>query len=321
MHWSIRYRGYRALVNRSASMPLLALALCTAATAANAQQGTPETAFTDVQTGAAPRLTASLQKLKTGEQAIVADANGKSNFAGQEIELSNFSGVFGISSDTAYILIADGRASHGNLSAKPGEVLILTPYGGAPVKQTFDASRFLATWSPENAARHPIVMAAFEKIQSKQKRAIFLGLYRETSFNVAAPGSSSSELARRTIVGSKVIQDIRFSSESEPEAVERLVVSAFRDALINGDVEAVASLMDPTPYGGMDLRGGAGGARLLKARQLIQSKNWRALLALAQPTPVAGGNLWQLSAGKNRFSIQLRPVGDFTYISSIAQGV
>ena len=321
MQSSFRCRDYGPIAKRSIGVTMFALALCAAATESVAQQIASESGARKAQNGAGPEVARQLKNLKTGEQATISNITGSASFGGQEIELSNFSGVFGISSDTAYIISAAGRVRHSDVSAKPGEVLILTPYGGEPVKQTFDASRFLASWSKENSARHPQVFAALEKIKSSQKRAIFMGLYRETSFNVAAPGSSNSELARRTIVGSKVIQNIRFSSENDPKRVERLVVYAFRDALVSGDAAALASLLDPTPFGGTDLRGGAGGARLLKARQMIESQDWGALLGTAEATPMTGGNLWALSAGQNRYSIQLRPVGDFTYISSIAQGV
>lgn len=279
-------------------------------------------AFSLVLTGlphaaAAQSADMSMADLSAGDQVSQSGVSGIKVFAGNTIELTDFAGVFGMSSDTAYVVIASGHATIGEMKAKPGEVLILTPYGGKPAKQTFDVSRFLHDWSGENSAQHPEVLAAFEKVQKKQARAIFLGLFQQTDFNVAAPGSASTELARRTVVGSPVVQSIRFSNVDDPAEVERLIVSAFRDALIAGDVSAVASLMDPTPFGGSDLRGGADGARLLAARQLIGSTDWQSLLSSSQFVRKPDSNLWALTNGQNQFSIQLRPVGDFTYISSI----
>ena len=268
---------------------------------------------------------AQVDTLQTGGQAIVSDMTGPQEFAGYQFELSNFSGVFGMSSDTAFVVTAAGRAVLGELKAKPGEVLILTPYGGEPVKEFFDAERLLAAWTPvqagtEQAASDAIVLVSLEAVKKKQKRAKFFGLYQPTNFNVAAPGSKSVELARRSVVGSEAIQNIRFSNITDPGAVERKVLSTFRDALIKGDAETVASLMDPTPYGGSDLRGGAGGARLLRAQQLIKSKNWGRLLSSGEISQTEDEALWSVSNGINRVDIRLRPIGDFTYISNIQQG-
>lgn len=260
-----------------------------------------------------------LLSLQSGEQLALSQVTASKRFAGHSVELSNFSGVFGMSSDTAYIMTACGEARLGDLMAKPGRVLILTPYGGTPVKQTYDAARFLAGWTPKNDDHSVNVMAGLEKVRKKQKRAMFWGLYQSTSFNVAAPGSSNTEMARRSIVGSKVIQNIRFSNEADPENIEYQIVSAFRDALVRGDVQAVASLMDPTPYGGSDLRGGADGARLLMAKRLIKSKNWSRLLQSGSIKHAPNSNFWTVSKGQIRINIQMRPIGDFTYISSIEQ--
>lgn len=268
---------------------------------------------------------AQIDTLKAGDQTVISGMTGRQAFAGSALDLSGFSGVFGMSSDTAYVVTAAGEVRLGRLKAKPGEVLILTPYGGKPVKQFFDAERFLAASATEQSGSEqtpmtPELLASFEKIKRKQKRAKFFGLLQPTNFNVAAPGSKEGELARRSIVGSDVIQNIRFSNLTDPEAVEREIINAFRDALLQGNAEAVASLMDPTPYGGSDMRGGANGARLLMAKRLIASKNWNQLLQSDTVERVSDNGLWIISSDQNRVNIRMRPIGDFTYISSIEQG-
>jgi len=69
----------------------------------------------------------SFKSLKAGQQAIFTQTTEQKNFAGSALELSEFSGVFGMASDTAYVLTAEGQARIGDIKSKPGEVIILTP--------------------------------------------------------------------------------------------------------------------------------------------------------------------------------------------------
>ena len=47
---------------------------------------------------------AQVDTLQTGEHPIVSNMTDAQEFAGHQFELSNFSGVFGMSSNTAYVV-------------------------------------------------------------------------------------------------------------------------------------------------------------------------------------------------------------------------
>ncbi len=263
---------------------------------------------------------ARLGTLKTGDQLVVHSLNGKHVVAGHNINFTDFSGVFGQSSDTAYVLVASGQASVDGKQAKPGHVLILMPYGGQTVVQHYDAKRFTRAWPETAVTSNPDIHDAFMQVARNQKWGLFFGRYASTSFNVAAPGSAPTELARRSIVGSDVVQSIRFSSANDPAEVERAVVETFTRALANGDAKTVASLMDPSPFGFSDLRGGADGARLLMAKKLLASRNWSSWLRGAQFLPKSENGVWQINGDGGRTDIILKPIGDFTFIQSINTG-
>ncbi len=274
-----------------------------------------------------PVINASTDKTNTfgsigaGDQTIIQTLDGLHTFAGHEVTFSGFSGALGMASDTAYILVANGVASIDSQEAKAGEVLILPPYGGRSAKQRFDAKRFTQAWSEQAKTASPDVYESFKRVAKKQRTAMFFGRYKTTSFNVAAPGSGSQELARRSVVGSDTIAEIRFSGMQDPSAIERIVIEKFVSALAAEDAHTVANLMDPTPFGGADIQGGASGARLLMAHQLISSQNWAQQFGDVAPTRMDENGNWQLINGKIRTQLSLRPVGDFVFIQSINTGV
>ena len=82
----------------------------------------------------------------------------------------------------------------------------------------------------------------------------------------------------------------------------------------------MASLMDPTPFGISDLRGGADGARLLMAQKLLASNEWPNILQGAEFSPVIGSNIWQFRSSTNTVNMALKPIGDFTFIQSVDWG-
>lgn len=260
----------------------------------------------------------SVSALKTGDQLVVSALNGAHDVAGHSVSFTQFSGVFGQSSDIAYILVAEGRAKTDSAEAKAGEVLLLMPYGGDTVVQRYAARRFLDSWSDQAINANPGIYQRFKKVSNKQRWGLFFGRLEPTNFNVTAPGSSAQELARRSVVGDEAVQQIRFSGITEPEAVEREVVARFVNALAVGDAETVASLMDPSPFGMTDLRGGAGGARLLMAERLIASHDWQKVLGpTAAAERTANDGEWRIANGARNTVLGLRPIGDFTYIKTI----
>lgn len=258
----------------------------------------------------------TLGSLTTGGQITVSALSGTQSVAGHDIDFQNFSGVLGQSSDTAYIMVARGKVSSAGAHAKRGQVLILTPIQGKVIVQRYDAARFIKSWPEATRQNGPELLADFKAVAKTQKWALFLGRYESTEFNVAAPGSPSTELARRSIIGADVISRIRFSGETDPQVLEQRIVKTFTGALANGDAKTVASLMDPSPFGRSDLRGGGDGARLLMARQLVASQDWARRLRGAQFSRGNDG-VWRIDSSGTRTQIILKPIGDFAFIQSI----
>lgn len=261
-----------------------------------------------------------LSSIETGDQFAVLQSTGTKDFADQMVDLTEFSGVFGQSSDAAYVLVAAGQAEIKGKKAKAGQILLILPYGIEIVVQRFDAQRFVESWSPQTINTHPELHSRLTEIANNQKRAIFWGLYEATDFNVTAPGSQSAELARRSVVGSSIINDIRFSAQDSQENIERQVVDAFVQALASGNSETVATLFDPTPFGGSDLRGGATGARLMLAQKLLTSYDWGPRLQDPQLTRLENSAQWRVVSGEHTTEITLIPIEDFTFVQSVNPG-
>ena len=260
----------------------------------------------------------SIERLVAGGQAVIQGLSGSISFAGHNIDFTGFSGVMGMASDTAYIMVARGQAHIGGQEAGAGEIFILLPYGGEIIKQHFDAGRFVDAWSEEDRSRNSSVFMSLKDIAESQSKAIFFGRYEATAFNVSAPGTAEQESARRSIVGADIIQNIRFSGENDPSKIEHRVLLEYTKALVAGDVGRLAALSDPTPYGTFDLRGGADGARLLMAKQILKQQNWADLIAGAQFVKSKNKQYWILSKPEGTAMVVLRPIGDFVYVRNIA---
>lgn len=252
--------------------------------------------------------------LDTGQQLLLENRSGAFTFAGQRLDLDGFTGVVGYSNELAYVTVIEGSASAGEVRAERGWMLMLPPYGGEPMRERFDAIRFSQQWSEVARGAAPKAYASLEALGRRQGLGVFFGRYGQTGFNVAASGSADRERARRALLGAEAVRDVRFSGENDPHAIEQRVVTTFLAALIEGDAEAVAALMDPTPFGGRALAGGAQEARVATARTMIASRDWRALIGSAEPTLSDG----QWRAGAVR--VRLRSVDDFTFVGLVQGG-
>jgi hypothetical protein len=257
---------------------------------------------------------ADSSKLATGEQLLLTARTGDMIFAGKTISLSGFTGIVGYANELAYVVVLKGAASLTDASAGAGQMLILRPFGAPVSVEQFDAIRLAGKWSDQAKIAAPGAYASLERIKGGQELGVWFGRLGQTSFNVAASGSARYEQQTRTLMGDPAVRDIRFSGASDPQEVERLVVASFLDALKTGDAKAAAALMDPTPFGGRALAGGADDARLMAASALIKSRNW---------SQVAGTSAPQLSDGAWRAgdaSLQLRTIDDFVFVSRISGG-
>lgn len=252
--------------------------------------------------------------LATGEQLLISGQSGDLPFAGRKIALSSFTGIVGYSNELAYVVTLDGSAAIGGEAATAGHMLILRPYGAPVSVEPFDAIRLAGKWSDGAKTAAPEAYAALERIKGGQELGVWFGRLGQTSFNVAASGSARHEKSTRTLMGNEAVRDIRFSGASDPMAIEQMVATNFLEALKTGDARTVAALLDPTPFGGRALTGGADDARLMAASALVASRNW---------TQVAGASAPQLTDGawkSGDASLQLRTIDDFVFVSRISGG-
>ncbi len=257
---------------------------------------------------------ADSSSLATGEQLLLAQHSETLTFAGRQIALSAFTGILGYSNELAYVVVLDGSATVAEDIAGVGQMLILRPYGAPVSVEHFDAIRLSNQWSESTKAAAPDAYASLERIKGGQELGVWFGRLGQTSFNVAASGSARNEQQTRTLMGEPTVRDIRFSGVSDPLEVERLVVVSFIDALAAGDAKAAAALMDPTPFGGRALAGGAEEARLTAANALIGSRSWKTS-AVGSPPQFSDG-VWR--AGDS--TLQLRTIDDFVFVSRISGG-
>lgn len=255
------------------------------------------------------------EKLATGEQLLVTTPAPAMPFAGRQIDLDGFSGIVGYANEVAYIAVIEGTASADNAKAKAGQMLLLRPYGAQSNAVRFDAIRLADHWSEATRAAAPNAYASLNRIKSRQENGVWFGRLGQTSYNVAASGSAANEKATRALMGEAAVRNIRFSGANDPMAVEKMVVANFLDALKSGDAEAASALMDPTPFGGRALAGGASHARLVSARTLIASRDWSRIVGTNEPT--FSDRIWRAGGA----SIALRPIDDFVFVSRISGDV
>lgn len=253
-------------------------------------------------------------KLATGEQLLLSERTGGMAFAGHQLQLDGFTGVVGYANELAYIVVLEGEAAANAATARAGEILILRPYGAPASVEQFDAIRLSEQWSDAAKQTSPAAFASLEQIKGRQELGLWFGRLGQTSYNVAASGSAEHETSTRTLMGNETVRAIRFAGASEPMAVEQMVASRFLDALRSGNAEAAAALLDPTPFGGRALAGGADVARLAAASALLASRDWTRVTGTAQPQFTDGA--WR--AGEA--SLQLRAIDDFVFVSRISGG-
>lgn len=252
--------------------------------------------------------------LATGQQLLLSAKTGEMSFAGRRVQLNGFTGIVGYANELAYVLVLEGAAVTADANAAVGHILILRPYGAPTSIEQFDAIRLSRQWSDAARQASPAAYASLERIKGGQEMGVWFGRLGQTSYNVAASGSADYEKSTRTLMGNATVRDIRFAGASDPMAVEQLVATKFLDALKSGDAKAVAALIDPTPFGGRGLTGGADNARLMAASSLIASSNWAQTAGAGAPQLAEG--VWKSGDA----SLRLRTIDDFVFVSSISRG-
>lgn len=242
---------------------------------------------------------------------LAGEAGGASmTLAGHAVDLGGANALLGASSDAVFVAVASGEARVGDVSAGPGEALLLTPYGGAPSVVEFDAERMAAMFGPQPPQSLSGFAADLASVADDQSWGIFFGLYQRSLFDLQNPGGARTEAGRVSVMGAPEVARIRFSGQSNPDQIEGMVVARAAAALAAGDANALAQLLDPAPYGGDDLSGGGQEARLHVARQLIAGYG-RA--AAGDVRRGAGEGVWRVGA----VTIRTRPFSDFIFVSSV----
>ncbi len=253
---------------------------------------------------------ADINALETGEKLLLRDQSGPLAFAGHAIELTNFEGIAGYASEVAYIVTISGSASVDGLTASPGKMLLLSPYGAQPVVERYDALRFAEAWDETTQQTAPDSYQRLLALADGQDDGIFWGRLGRTNFNVAASGLASQELARRTMVGGPAIRDLRFASDGDATDLESNAIARFVAAMRGGNSAEVAEFLDPRPFGGPDLRGGAITAREIYAADLVSEQDWARLM---NDTPVKTPDGWLAGSA----IIDTVVLNDFIYVAAV----
>jgi hypothetical protein len=261
-------------------------------------------------------LEAQLSNLPTGDQLAVSDRTGSVRFAGHDVQLDDFSGLFGFGSEVAYVLVLDGQAKAGGKVAGQGRMLLAAPFTGEVAVERFDANRLHDALAAEGTSGP--IMSRLGYIAESQRIARFFGRLAPTTFNVTTAGSASQELERRQRIGGTEIRNTRFAAASPGEDIERGIVRNFMAALAAGDAEGVSQYLDPLPYGYNNLDDGGGEARKLIAQSLIDERDWT-VFAGAEPAKT-GETQWTVRAGPANALITLRRTTEFAFVQSIETG-
>jgi hypothetical protein len=287
---------------------LLALAALTGPAAA--QPLAPLVSLTD------GRQIESAEQIGVAEKGAFENANGPIRVAGNYVQLAQFSGVLGYSSDVAYLIVASGSARVGQKLARPGQVILLGAYGAAPVISRFDARHYAATL-PETARQWaPRVMQGLTAIGTAQRTALFFGLYRHDGARVPTRG----EAGRRQVLGAPSVQAARFGGRATSEHVEYDVVTMFVRALFDRDAATLAPLIDPLPFGGAGLDSMGNAARLAYARTIIAATDWPVQLDGVVPLRMSKPGVWVLQAAAGPTFLTLRATRDFVFVQSVQAG-
>lgn len=261
---------------------------------------------------------AEIASLDTGDQLVLSARNGAIEFAGRNVELSNFTGIIGYATEIAYVVVLEGTADYAGKRAKRGKMLMFPPYGAPALVERFDAARLRDVWPEDLRNQSAAAFASLDQLAGAQATGVLFGRLGRTNFNVSAPDSTGAELGRRSVMGGPVVRAIRFGTGSDAAAIELNIVNSVVAALKGRDANALAELIDPLPFGNMDLRSGASGARMLTAEALIAERDWSETLS-GEPQKTSE-NDWAISGPKGRTLIALRPTSDFAYLANISVG-
>ena len=290
--------------------------ICLSASALAAHTVMPALAQGDdmMLTSLSGQSNAALGSLVPGDQAYGSALNGSARYAGQALSFENASALLGMSSDVAYFLVLDGRVMVGGKKAKRGRVIVLQPYGVKPEIKRFDAARLLSSLDDTAINNAPKLKSQLQKIAGKQGTQKWWGYVRPTNVNLNAPKGTEIEEAKRQLTSNDTMRDLRFSDATDETAAAKSVVETFLKALRSGDSAAVSALLDPTQFGGLDLRGGGNGAREMAAKMLIQAHSPSSNTA----TPSGDISRWRIETTRGARNVTLRRVDDLFFIQTVS---
>ena len=302
----MRIRGKRI----SVAIGVGAIMLAAISPSANAQAGAPPLLLANI----ADNTQLSTADFQAGNQGFAPLQNGVFEFAGHNVTLTDFQGIFGMSSDLAYIMVSSGSASIGDDVAKAGRIFMIPPFGDKIAVERFDAAMFLRSLSEQSKAGQPEMVAALSNIASGQKRGKFWGTLRPTGRNVNALRSVAKEKIRRELLDNKAMQQVRFSGLADGKAAAEQTIQTFISALIAKDVASVAALLDPMQFGGAAMRGGGKAARELAAQGLVGSYQ----PATNDVSAGSDEDSWIITTRSGRRTVKLRRIDDLYFVQSIS---
>jgi hypothetical protein len=266
----------------------------------------------DVGEPAVSSVASDLQSLVTGQQLALQRQSGNLDFAGHVVALTEASTIAGFASEVAYLVVLDGKARIGEVTAGPGRMLLIPPFGGRVLVERFDAARLRQGLDANAVVMAPEAGAALDRLARRQRVGIALGRLQRTRFNVAASGAAAAEGGRRALVGGQAVRAIRFSNAEDAADIARRTVTDFIAALMAGNAAHIAEFLDPVPFGA-----DGGNARIALAQAMIAERDWRTMLAGATASAGTEADQWLVQGAQGAAVVVLRPSNGFPFIGTI----
>lgn len=154
-----------------------------------------------------------------------------------------------LSSEFVSVAVLQGKldAATGTTTqtAEPGQVLVSPIEGRETERFFFDAAVLARSLPPELGAE---TLPLLTQIAAQQKRQRFFGLIEPVGINASAPAPGPVEAMRLTYLSDPAIIDIRQRAGGDIKKRGRMTAERFASALVAGDAETLASLIDPKPF-------------------------------------------------------------------------
>ncbi len=219
--------------------------------------------------------------------------------------------IFGVSPDTLYAFVVDGRAQSGGVEAEPGQVLLWTPAGVTPECYHVDI-RYLR--SSMDVVGLPELDEKLAALESEQADQIWWGALQPTGVNaVAATPPQINEQRKRYLQNPEVVA-LRFDPDG-PAALPARVAAMFVEALRDGDGDRVAKLMSPK-LGVEDAASDTVSRRTIASA--LAARDWSGVGPEAL-SPTDDPLAWTVQSGAAAYDLTLVPGDGLFYVAGFSK--